>query len=213
MFTGLIDDVGEITHVADSASGREIRIGTRYDDLADGESIAVNGACLTVLAHAPGWFTVAAVVTTLGRTTIGDWAVGRRVNLERALRAGDRLGGHFVQGHVDGVATVDAIVQERDACLVDLALPPGLAELMVQHGSLAVDGVSLTVNDLAMPRGIGAGSGTVSGGWVQLSLIDYTLRHTTLGSLSIGDRVHVEADMLGKYVQRLLKESIWSLER
>ena len=213
MFTGLIDDVGEIAHVADTDSGREIRIRTRYDDLADGESVAVNGACLTVLEHAPGWFAVAAVVTTLGRTTIGDWAVGRRVNLERALRAGDRLGGHFVQGHVDGVATVDAIVQERDACLVDLALPPGLAELMVQHGSLAVDGVSLTVNELAVPRGIGAGSGTGSGGGVQLSLIDYTLRHTTLGSLSIGDRVHVEADMLGKYVQRLLKESTWSLER
>jgi len=154
-------------------------------------------------------------------TTIGDWAVGRRVNLERALRAGDRLGGHFVQGHVDGVATVDAIVQERDACLVDLALPLGLAELMVQHGSLAVDGVSLTVNELPAesPRAQRAAlaerqrreGGICS--TVQLSLIDYTLRHTTLGSLSIGDRVHVEADMLGKYVQRLLKESIWSLER
>lgn len=210
MFTGLIDDVGEITHVADSPSGREIRIATRYDDLADGESIAVNGACLTVLAHGAQWFNVAAVVTTLGRTTIGDWPVGRRVNLERALKAGDRLGGHFVQGHVDGVATVDAIVQERDACLVDLALPPGLAELMVQHGSLAVDGVSLTVNDLP-DEPSRAQRGMCSS--VQLSLIDYTLRNTTLGSLSIGDRVHVEADMLGKYVQRLLKESTWSLER
>ena len=151
MFTGLVDDVGEVTHVAESAAGRELRIATRYDDLTDGESIAVNGACLTVLAHGPGWFTVAAVVTTLGRTTIGDWAVGRRVNLERALRAGDRLGGHFVQGHVDGVATVERVEQEGDARLVDLALPVGLAELMVQHGSLAVDGVSLTVNDL-LPR-------------------------------------------------------------
>ena len=205
MFTGLVDDVGEITGVADAASGREIRISTRYDDLVDGESIAVNGACLTVLAHGPGWFTVGAVVTTLGRTTIGNWAVGRRVNLERALRAGDRLGGHFVQGHVDGVATVERVEQEGDARLVDLALPPGLAGLMVQHGSVAVDGVSLTVNDLLAPHGSGSG--------VQLSLIDYTLRHTTLGGLAVGDRVHVEADMLGKYVQRLLKESTWSLER
>jgi riboflavin synthase len=200
VFTGLIDDVGEITHVAASASGREIRIATRYDDLADGESIAVNGACLTVLAHGPRWFTVAAVVTTLGRTTVGDWTTSCRVNLERALRVGDRLGGHFVQGHVDGVATVDAIAQDGDARLVDLALPAGLAELMVQHGSLAADGVSLTVNDLSASR-------------VQLSLIDYTLRHTTLGSLAVGDRVHVEADMLGKYVQRLLRESTWSSER
>jgi riboflavin synthase len=204
VFTGLVDDVGEITHVAASAAGREIRIATRYDDLTDGESIAVNGACLTVLAHGPRWFTVGAIVTTLGRTTIGEWDVGRRVNLERALRAGDRLGGHFVQGHVDGVATVERVEQQGDARLVDLALPDGLAELMVQHGSLAVDGVSLTVNELPA---------RTSGAGVQLSLIDYTLRHTTLGGLSAGDRVHVEADMLGKYVQRLLKESTWSSER
>ena len=202
MFTGLVDDVGEIAHVADTTSGREIRIATRYQDLTDGESMAVNGACLTVLSHGPGWFTVAAVVTTLGRTTIGEWGAGRRLNLERALKAGDRLGGHFVQGHVDGVAAVDRVEQEGDARLIDLALPGGLPELMVQHGSIAVDGVSLTVNDLP-----------ARGGAVQLSLIEYTLRHTTLGELSVGDRVHVEADMLGKYVQRLLKESTWSSER
>ena len=201
MFTGLIDDVGTIVAVAETAAGREFRIEGRYADLVDGESIAVNGACLTVREHGAGWFTVAAVVTTLGRTTIDAWRVGHRVNLERALRVGDRLGGHFVQGHVDGVATVERIRQQGDARLVDLALPAGLAELMVQHGSVTVDGVSLTVNDLPAP------------GALQLSLIDYTLRHTTLGALAIGDRVHVEADMLGKYVQRLLKESIWSSER
>ncbi len=206
MFTGLIDDVGEIMHVAESDAGRELRIATRHSDLVDGESIAVNGACLTVLAHGPGWFTVAAVVTTLGRTTVADWTVGRRVNLERALRAGDRLGGHFVQGHVDGVAMVERVEQDGDARLVDLALPSGLPELMVEHGSIAVDGVSLTVNELLAARGR-------SGAGVQLSLIDYTLRHTTLGALAVGDRVHVEADMLGKYVQRLLKESTWSSER
>jgi riboflavin synthase len=184
-----------------------LRIATRYDGLVDGESIAVNGACLTVLAHGPEWFTVAAIVTTLGRTTIGDWTAGRRVNLERALRVGDRLGGHFVQGHVDGVAEVERVEQNGDARLVDLALPNGLAELMVQHGSVAVDGVSLTVNELLPARSPESGNG------LQLSLIDYTLEHTTLGGLSVGDRVHVEADMLGKYVQRLLKESIWSSER
>jgi len=201
MFTGLVDDVGRVTNVAESGAGRELRIESRYRDLVDGESIAINGACLTVLAHGDEWFAVAAVETTLGRTTMGDWRAGRRVNLERALKVGDRLGGHFVQGHVDGVATVEDARQQGDARLVDLALPPGLAELMVQHGSVAVDGVSLTVNDLPVP------------GMLQLSLIDYTLRHTTLGDLARGDRVHVEADMLGKYVQRLLKESSWSSER
>ena len=201
MFTGLVDDVGRVTNVAESGAGRELRIGSRYRDLVDGESIAINGACLTVLAHGDEWFAVAAVETTLGRTTMGDWTAGRQVNLERALKVGDRLGGHFVQGHVDGVATVEDVRQQGGARLVDLALPPGLAELMVQHGSVAVDGVSLTVNDLPVP------------GMLQLSLIDYTLRHTTLGDLARGDRVHVEADMLGKYVQRLLKESSWSSER
>jgi riboflavin synthase len=197
----LIDDVGTIEAVSRTSAGLELRISCRYADLADGESIAVNGACLTVLTHGNGWFTVGAVTTTLGRTTIGSWAAGRRVNLERALRAGDRLGGHFVQGHVDGVARVTAAAVDGDAQIVDLALPAGLAELMVQHGSLAVDGVSLTVNDLSVP------------GSVQLSLIDFTLRHTTLGTLVPGDQVHVEADMLGKYVHRLLKESTWVSER
>jgi riboflavin synthase len=195
VFTGLIDDVGVVASVAVSSAGREFRIESSYGELVDGESIAVNGACLTVREHGAGWFTVAAVATTLDRTTIGDWTAGRRVNLERALQIGDRLGGHFVQGHVDGVATVVDVQQRDDARLVDLALPPGLAELMVQHGSVTVDGVSLTVNDLPAPERL------------QLSLIEYTLRHTTLADIAAGDRVHVEADMLGKYVQRLLKES------
>ncbi|HEX7021086.1 MAG TPA: riboflavin synthase [Gemmatimonadaceae bacterium] len=192
MFTGLIDDVGVVTDVATSDAGREFHIACSYVDLREGESIAVNGACLTVRRFGPRWFTAAAVVTTLARTTIGQWRAERRVNLERALRLGDRLGGHLVQGHVDGVAEVVGVRQEADARLLDLALPSGLAELMVQHGSVAVDGVSLTVNDLP-------GADTL-----QISLIEYTLGHTTLGDLLVGDHVHIEADMLGKYVQRLL---------
>jgi riboflavin synthase len=192
VFTGLIDDVGTIERVSTSAAGREFRIRCRYDDLDTGESIAVNGACLTVREHGRGWFTAAAVVTTLGRTTLGVWSEGRRVNLERALRVGDRFGGHIVQGHVDAVGEVRAVQSRADARLVDLALPPGLAELMVLHGSISVDGVSLTVNDLP------------SADVVQISLIEYTLRHTTLGNLEAGMQVHIEADVVGKYVQRLL---------
>jgi riboflavin synthase len=201
VFTGLVEKVGTISSVTESSAGRELRIESEYVDLALGESVAINGACLTVRELGAGWFTVAAVATTLDRTTIGDWSVGRRVNLERALRAGDRLGGHFVQGHVDAVASVVDVRRRDDAVLVDLALPQGLPELMVLHGSVAVDGVSLTVNDLPAPE------------ILQLSLIEYTLRHTTFADLAVGVRVHVEADMLGKYVQRLLKESTWSLER
>jgi len=192
MFTGLITDVGTIDRVQLTDAGREFRIRTAFRDLAAGESIAVNGACLTVREFGDGWFTVAAVLTTLGRTTIADWEAGRRVNLERALAAGDRLGGHMVQGHVDTVAEVTGVRRHADALLVDLAIPPQLAPLVVLHGSIAVDGVSLTVN--AIP----------DAHTVQLSLIDFTLRATTLGSLRAGHRVQVEADVIGKYVQRLM---------
>lgn len=196
MFTGLIDDVGTITHVADTPAGRELRIASRYDHLVDGESIACNGACLTVREHGQvddhtRWFSVASVVTTLDRTTIGKWDTGTRINLERAMRLGDRLGGHLVLGHVDAVARVTHTSQRDDAWLIDLVLPTDLRPLMVAHGSIAVNGVSLTVNALHDDG-------------VQLSIIEYTMRHTTLGALAVGDRVHVEADVLAKHVARLV---------
>ena len=192
MFTGLIDDVGVVERIERTEAGRELRVTSRYAGLATGESIAVNGACLTVREHGEGWFTVAAIVTTLERTTIGSWEVGRSVNLERALRLGDRLGGHIVQGHVDAVGLVEAVRRRDDAVLVDLRLPDELEPLMVPHGSVAVDGVSLTVNALPAP------------GILQLSLIEYTWTHTTWGALRPGDGVHVEADMIGKYVRQLV---------
>lgn len=192
MFTGLVDDVGVVEAVADGPAGRELAVRCAYADLADGESIAVDGVCLTVREHGPGRFTAAAVGTTLDRTTIGAWVPGRSVNLERALRLGDRLGGHLVQGHVDGVGTVRAVRQAGDARLVDVEVPREIAELLVPHGSITVDGVSLTVNALPTP------------GVVQLSLIEYTLRHTTLHRLAPNDRVHLEADVIGKFVRQLV---------
>jgi riboflavin synthase len=192
MFTGLVDDVGVVERVERTEAGRELRVLSRYTGLTTGESIAVNGACLTVREHGAGWFTVAAIVTTLDRTTIGSWDAGRRVNLERALRLGDRLGGHMVQGHVDGVGTVERVQRRDDALLVDVRLPDDLENLMVPHGSVTIDGVSLTVNALPAP------------GILQLSLIEYTWTHTTLGALRAGDVVHVEADMIGKYVRQLV---------
>lgn len=192
MFTGLVDDVGVVERVERTDAGRELRIRSRYTGLADGESVAVNGVCLTVRESGAGWFDVAAVVTTLGRTTIGQWVAGQRVNLERAMRLGDRLGGHLVQGHVDDVGVVEDQRRERDAILIDVRLPAELEPLMVPHGSVAVDGVSLTVNALPAP------------GILQLSLIEFTERHTTLGDLRPGDRVNIEADMMGKYVRQLV---------
>jgi riboflavin synthase len=192
MFTGLVTDVGTIDRVQSTDAGREFRIGTSFTKLAAGESIAVNGACLTVREAGDGWFTAAAVTTTLDRTTMAEWEPGRRVNLERALAAGDRLGGHMVQGHVDEVAVVTKVQRLSDALVIDLAVSPQLSPLIVLHGSIAIDGVSLTVN--AIP----------DGHTVQLSLIDYTEQATTLGGLRLGHRVHVEADVIGKYIQRLV---------
>jgi riboflavin synthase len=192
MFTGLIEQIGEVESVRQTEAGRELRVRAPFTDLARGESIAVNGACLTVREFGSGWFDAAAVLTTLERTTIGEWKKGTRLNLERALRPGDRLGGHIVQGHVDCVGIVAARDQAGDALLIDVSVPPSIESLLVLHGSVAVDGVSLTVNELK-PGGL------------QLSLIEYTLRHTTLGDLREGSHVHVESDVVAKHVRRLLE--------
>lgn len=194
MFTGIVDAVGRLAAVALN-NGVELRVRASYKGVKKGESIAVNGACLTVERVVKGGFTVHAVATTLGRTLIGEWKKGRAVNLERALRATDRLGGHFVQGHVDGVGTVDKVASKGDALLVDVRVPAEVAETTILHGAITVDGVSLTVN--AIPRT----------GVVQVSLVPFTRAHTTLGKLGSGDRVHVEADVLGKYVRQLCRSA------
>ena len=191
MFTGIVDAVGRIDAVHVN-NGVELRVKASYKGVKKGESIAVNGACLTVEKVLKGAFTVHAVQTTLGRTLIGEWQKGRAVNLERALKASDRLGGHFVQGHVDGVGTVERVSHVDDALLVDVRVPPEVSETTVLHGSITLDGVSLTVNAL-----------TSFG--LQVSLVPFTREHTTLGKLQQGDRVHVEADVLGKYVRQLCR--------
>jgi riboflavin synthase len=194
MFTGLITAVGEVRRVDRSTEGLELTVGAPYADLTPGESVAVDGACLTVQAVTDGGFTAHVIRTSLERTRFDEYLPGQRVNLERALRIGDRLGGHLVQGHVDGVGTVERLGQRDDARLVDLRLPEGVARISVPLGSITVDGVSLTVNSKPASRVI------------QISLIPFTLQHTTLGERRVGDRVHLEADTIGKYVAALLEE-------
>ena len=196
MFTGLITAVGEVRRVDRSPEGLELTIGAPYGDLTPGESVAVDGACLTVQALNGGGFTVHVIRTSLERTRFGEYVTGQRVNLERALRIGDRLGGHLVQGHVDGVGTVERLGQEDDARLVDLRLPDEIARISIPLGSITVDGVSLTVN------------GKPASGVIQISLIPFTLQHTTLGERRVGDRVHLEADTIGKYVAALLENHV-----
>ena len=192
MFTGLVEAVGTVERVDETSVGREFRVSGPWSDLQPGESIALNGACLTVRSIEGQAFTVAAITTTLGRTTIGDWSVGTMVNLERSLKVGDRLGGHLVQGHVDAVGSVQAVARDGSALLIDILVPGDVEKLLVAHGSITVDGVSLTVNALPAP------------GMLQVSLIEYTEKHTTLGRLQRGDRVHLESDIIGKYVLGLM---------
>jgi riboflavin synthase len=193
MFTGLVTDVGVIRAVEREGDGRRFRIATSYRRLVSGESIAVDGACLTVSGKGRGWFEVRVVATTLKRTRFGRIRPGAAVNLERALRAGDPLGGHLVQGHVDGVGTVVALVNRRGARVVDIRAPRAVTAASIPLGSVTVDGVSLTINGLPRP------------GIIQVSLIPHTLAVTTLSALGVGARVHLEADVIGKYVANLLK--------
>jgi riboflavin synthase len=194
MFTGIVTAVGRVVRVArNGGPGLALTIRAPYKGIKQGESIAVNGACLTVERVLKSGFAVHVVDTTAGRTLLGDYAVGRPVNLERALRAADRLGGHIVQGHVDGVAVVERITQGGDAWIYDLRVPRAVREISIPHGAITVDGVSLTINDLPGPDS------------VQISLIPFTREHTTLGTLRVGDRVHVEGDVLGKYVRQLCR--------
>ncbi len=194
MFTGIVEDVGRVAAVRPRGGGREVVIAPRRLDaasLAEGESIAVNGCCLTVETASAEGFTVFASHETLARTNLGRVKVGDELNLERSVAVGGRLGGHIVNGHVDGVGRVSSVRRVGGSVELRIALPPGLSRYVVEKGSVAVDGVSLTVNE-------------VRGDEFTVNIIPYTQDVTTLSRLREGDVVNIECDILAKYVERLL---------
>ncbi|MDP8958108.1 MAG: riboflavin synthase [Actinomycetota bacterium] len=193
MFTGIVEEVGQVLAVRTSEAGVELKVEAKLvEGLEVGASVAVNGACLTIVAVAPRVFTVEVVRETLERTTLGGLAAGDGVNLERAARLGEPLDGHLVQGHVDGLGTVSETLAVGDGRRLQVALPERLRPYLAEKGSVAVDGVSLTVARLA-PEGF------------QVALIPHTLQETTLGTLQEGSLVNVEVDVVAKYVERLLE--------
>jgi len=196
MFTGIISDVGRVDAVADQVVGRRLRIATAYDTatIALGASIACSGACLTVVDKGPGWFAADVSGETLACTTLGDWQAGTPVNLERALRAADELGGHLVLGHVDGVGRLDAVRPEGDNRRIDFVAPDELARFIAAKGSIAVDGVSLTVNQVAGSR-------------FSVNIIPHTWAHTAFAACQPGQGVNLEIDVVARYVARLMERS------
>jgi riboflavin synthase len=192
MFTGIVEELGEVETIEASADGARVRIrGQLAAELSEGDSVAVNGACLTATAVTDGGFAADVMNKTLELTTLGGLEPGSPVNLELALRAEDRLGGHVVQGHVDGAATVIEISDDGFAKRLRVELPPDLLPYVVERGSIAIEGVSLTVAAVDDPV-------------VEVSLIPETLERTTLGSVEPGDRANVECDVLARYVARQL---------
>ena len=191
MFTGIITDIGTITALTQEGDLR-VRIRTGYDtDRIDmGASIASDGVCLTVVALGPDWYEVQASAETASKTNLNDWAVGKRLNLERALHVGDELGGHIVSGHVDGVAEIVSVEDEGDSTRVRLRAPANLARFIAPKGSVALNGTSLTVNEV---------EGDVFG----INFIPHTKEVTTWGDVAVGDRVNLEIDTLARYVARL----------
>jgi riboflavin synthase len=192
MFTGLVEDVGEVLSADRSAGGLRLGVGTRLAaGLSAGESIAVNGVCLTAVAPAADRFFADVSPATLEVTTLGRLIAGSRVNLERALPANGRFGGHLVLGHVDGVAAITVFTEQGDHHWLTVDVPPELARFLVAKGSLAVDGISLTIARLHESH---AG----------FQIVPHTLAHTHLGTLRAGDLVNVECDIIGKYVVQAL---------
>jgi riboflavin synthase len=196
MFTGIIEELGEVT--AWQPSGDAARITVRAplaaSDARHGDSISVGGVCLTVVDQGPDWFTADVMAESIAMSTLGTVSVGDRVNIERAAQVGDRLGGHIVQGHIDGTSTVLAVTPGSAWRVLRFSLAPELAPLVANKGSIAIDGISLTVSAV----------GTSDGGdWFEVSLIPETLAATTLGAAVVGDSVNIETDILARHVARL----------
>ena len=195
MFTGIITDIGTIDRV-EARGDLRIFVSSDYDmtgvDL--GASIACSGVCLTVVDKQPGWFAADVSGETVSRTPAGQWQAGRRLNLERALKLGEELGGHIVTGHVDGIGTVASVTTQGDSWKIDVAVPAELAPFIAAKGSVTVDGVSLTVN---------AVTDTDDGAVFSLNIIPHTQAVTTLGTLAEGTHVNIEIDVLARYLKRM----------
>jgi riboflavin synthase len=194
MFTGIITDLGKVRERKPGAVTRLV-IETKYDTagIELGASVACNGCCLSVVEKGPGWLAFEASNETLEVTTLGDWKVGSAVNLERALRLGDELGGHLVSGHVDGVGTIKSVRQDGGSVRLTVTAPKALARFIAPKGSIAMDGVSLTVNE-------------VDGADFGVNIIPITLEATNLGHAHAGDRVNLEIDMMARYLARLTEK-------
>jgi riboflavin synthase len=198
MFTGIVSDIGEVLAVEPREGLHRLTIGCRYEraSIIDGASIACSGVCLTVVAsgveNGRTWFAADAAAETLSVTTVGEWRSGTRINLERSLRMGDELGGHLVAGHVDGLAEVLVREELTDSARFSFRAPASLARFIAPKGSVALDGVALTVND-------------VSGETFSVLIIPHTLAVTTFGALRAGDKVNLEADLMARYAARLLE--------
>ncbi len=198
MFTGIIEEIGEVTHVDRTADAARLTVrgplavtGARH-----GDSISVSGVCLTVVDQTTDSFTVDVMAQTLDMSTLDGVAPGRLVNLERAAQVGDRLGGHIVQGHIDGTATLLAVTEGSAWRVLRFSIPDDLARLVTDKGSIAVDGTSLTVSAVS--------PATLPDQWFEVSLIPETLVATTLGQRAVGDRVNIETDILARHVERML---------
>ncbi|MCU1507199.1 MAG: riboflavin synthase [Microbacteriaceae bacterium] len=192
MFTGIIEELGEVTawQQGKDAARVTVRAPLAVSDARHGDSISVSGVCLTVVDQGPDWFTADVMAESIAMSTLNESAGGRRVNIERAAQVGDRLGGHIVQGHVDGTATLLSLEEGSAWRVLRFGLAPDVAPLVARKGSIAVDGVSLTVSAIGRD-------------WFEVSLIPETLSATTLGALAVGDSVNIETDILARHVARL----------
>lgn len=194
MYTGIITDVGTVRTVEAGGDTRfEVATSWDTDEIAIGASVACSGPCFTVTEKGPGWFAFTASAETLSLTTLGDWREGHRVNLERSLRLGDELGGHLVSGHVDGVAKVEERREEGDSVRFTISPPGELMRFVARKGSVSLDGVALTVNE-------------VDHGTFGVNVIPHTQEATTFGAARVGDRLNMEIDMLTRYVARLVEK-------